>query len=79
MKIYAEIDGDMKEVIPFVWHDVGHSHVEAIGLISRDNWDNIICEVKDGQVNLCNLIIMLYIVYVKIILIFVKTTKNVKD
>lgn len=46
MKIYAEIDGDMQEVIPFVWHDVGHSHVEAIGLISRDNWDNIICEEK---------------------------------
>ena len=46
MKIYVEIDGDMQEVIPFVWHDVGHSHVEAIGLISRDNWDNIICEEK---------------------------------
>ena len=46
MKIYAVINGEIQEVIPFVWNDVGHSHVEMIGLISRENWDNIICDEK---------------------------------
>ena len=45
-KIYIKQNGEMKEVIPFIWHDVGHSHVETIGIMTKEVWEDVILEEK---------------------------------
>lgn len=58
--LYMEIDGEMQEVVPFIWHDVGHSHVEMIGVMTKETWDNVICEEKGIWEDIAELGVIFY-------------------
>ena len=58
--LYMEIDGEMQEVVPFIWHDVGHPHVEMIGVMTKDTWNNVICEEKGIWEDIADLSVIFY-------------------
>lgn len=46
-QIYIKIDGEYVEAIPFIYQDIGHSHIDGINVAIKDEYDDVVedCEV----------------------------------